>query len=125
LDLTRNYGERLPVAAVTAAIASIAPTAAAAPAATTAMSTVAAASTASTTTAMTAPTASAASPFTLRTRLIDHQRAAEKLPAVQSRDGLFRLRVVPDFREAETARLAGEAITKQSKSIGLHARFRK
>jgi hypothetical protein len=72
-----------------------------------------------------AASAASAATFALRASFVDHQRPAEKFLSVQSRDGLFSLRVVLDLREAKAARLPGEAIAKQSQRIRLHARFRK
>jgi hypothetical protein len=85
----------------------------------------AAAAATSTAATVAATTASAASTFALRASLIHDQRAAEKFLSIQRRDRLFGFRVVFDFREAKPARLAGEAIAKQSERIGLHARFGK
>jgi hypothetical protein len=66
--------------------------------------------------ASTATTASAATPaaFPLWTRLVDYQRAAHKLPAVERGDYLFSFGIVFDFSEAKTAGLAGESISKES-----------
>jgi hypothetical protein len=61
----------------------------------------------------------------LRSRFIHDQSPAEEFFSVQCRDGLFGFRVILDFRKAKPARLAGEAIAKQSKRIGLHASFGK
>jgi hypothetical protein len=72
-----------------------------------------------------AASAPSAATFALRASFVDDQRPAEKFLSVQSRDGLFSLRVVLDLREAKAARLPGEAIAKQSQRIRLHARFRK
>jgi hypothetical protein len=115
-DGLRDHKEReLPVAAV--------PAAATAATATTASAAMAAATTASATTVAPAP-ATTASTFPLRPCFVDDKRAAEEFPAIQSRDGLFSLRVVANLREAEAARLTGESIAKERKRIRLHAGFR-
>jgi hypothetical protein len=106
----------LPVAAVSAASA----TATTAASATTMA---AATTTASATTVAPAPATTAAT-FPLRPCLVDHQRAAQELAAIQSRDGLFSLRVVANLRETEPARLTRESITKERKRIRLYAGFR-
>jgi hypothetical protein len=49
----------------------------------------------------------------LRTSFIHDQRASEKIFAVERRDCFLSFRVVANFREAESARLAGEAIAQQ------------
>lgn len=70
--------------------------------------------------------ASAATPactFALRTSLIHHQSAAKKILAVQSLNGLFRIRVVADFSETEAAGLSRETIAQQCERIRLHANF--
>jgi hypothetical protein len=94
---------KLPVAIASVSAASAAP-AAASPAPTSAASTV------------TSPaTAASAAPFALRARFIDHQRAAQKVPAVQRRDCLFGFRIVADFGESEAARLTRETVAEQRK----------
>ena len=111
-----NWDEaKLPVAAVTAAAAS-ATAAATATAVTSAPATTAAAVT------PTAATTTACA-FTLRTRFVDDERAAEKFLPVQSCDHLFGFRIVPNFGESEAARLAREPIAKQRERIRLHARL--
>jgi hypothetical protein len=69
-----------------------------------------------------APPASAAT-FTLRARLIDHERAAEELLPVEGRDGLFGLGVVANFRKSEAARLSCKPIAKKGERIRLNADF--
>jgi hypothetical protein len=109
------HEERLPVAAVAAAVSSVT--------ATSATSTPATAMAAAPTTPVAASTA--ASTFALRTRFVHDQRPAEEFPSVESRDDLFRFRVVLDLREAKSARLTGKAIAQQGERIGLHAGLRK
>jgi hypothetical protein len=65
-------------------------------------------------TAWTSATTGAAS-FALRTSFIYNQRASEKIFAVESRDCLFSFRIIPDFREAESARLPGKTVAQQRK----------
>jgi len=107
---------KLPVAAVTAAAAASATAAATASAVTSAPATASAVSTAS--------AATTSSAFALRTCFVDDESAAEKFPPVQSCDDLFGFRIIPNFGESETARLAREPIAKERKRIRLHARFR-
>jgi hypothetical protein len=64
--------------------------------------------------------ASSASAFTLRARLVDYQRAAQEILAVQRRDGFFGFRIIADFRETEAARLARETVAEQRQRIRLH-----
>jgi hypothetical protein len=83
---------------------------------------------ASTTTAsatVAATTSAGATAFTLRTRFIHNQRAAQKIFAVERFDGFVRFGVVANFSETETARLSRETIAQQRKRIRLHANFRK
>jgi hypothetical protein len=96
-------------------VASASATAAVASASATTTTAVASASAATATTAA----------FALRAGFIDHQSAAEKFLAVQRGDGFFGFGVVFNFCETEAAGLAGETIAKQSKRIGLNARFGK
>jgi hypothetical protein len=77
------------------------------------------------TTATVTPAASTTTAFALRTGFVDDEGAAEKFLAVERGNCLFGFSVIFDFRETESARLAGEAIAKQSERIGLHARFGK
>jgi hypothetical protein len=51
--------------------------------------------------------------FALRASFIHDQRASEKIFAVERRDCFLSFRIVANFREAEPARLAGEAIAQQ------------
>jgi len=71
-----------------------------------------------------APTTTSAA-FTLRTRFVDDERTPEEILTVQSRDCFFSFRVVPDFREAEAARLSSKPISKKRQRIRLHADLRK
>jgi hypothetical protein len=113
----------LTVAAVATAVAAVAPP--------TTVTTASATTTPAVTTASaaTTPVAAAASAtaatFALRAGFVDHQSAAEKFLAVESGDGFFGFGVILNFRETKAARLAGKTIAKQSKRIGLYARFRK
>jgi hypothetical protein len=83
----------------------------------------AAATTASAATVAPAP-ATTATTLPLRPRFVDDKRAAQELAAIQSRNGLFSLRVVANLRETEPARLAGESVAKERKRIRLNAGFR-
>jgi hypothetical protein len=80
----------------------------------TAATAMASASSTAATAAMTAATATTPSAFPLRTRLVNHQRAAHKLPTVERSDYFFSFGVVLDLRESKTARLPGKAIAKES-----------
>jgi hypothetical protein len=74
----------------------------------------------------TAPTtASSSAPFTLRTRFVYDECAAEKILTVEGRDGFFRFRVILDFRETKSPRLPSKTVAKQRKRIRLHRDFRK
>jgi hypothetical protein len=75
------------------------------------------------TTAVPAATTTSAATFPLRPRFVDYKRAAQELTAIQSRDGLFSLRIVANLRKAKPARLAGETITKERQRIRLHPGF--
>jgi hypothetical protein len=66
-----------------------------------------------TVTAAPASPTSRAAAFALRTSFIHDQRASEKIFAVERRDCFLSFRVVANFRKAESARLAGEAIAQQ------------
>lgn len=70
---------------------------------------------ASTTTASAAMTATSSTraAFTLRTRFIHYQRAAQKILAVERFDGFVRFGVVANFSKTETAWLSGETIAQQ------------
>jgi hypothetical protein len=78
---------------------------------------------------MTSVPAASSAPSTaalaLRTCFIYNQRAAHKIFAVQRLNRFFRLRVIADLRESESAGLPGEAIAKKRQLIGLHSDFRK
>jgi hypothetical protein len=87
-----------------------------------------AAASAPATSAMTTASAAASgstAAFPLRTRFIHHQRASQKILAIQRGDGLFRFAIVVNFRETETPRLPREPIAKQRQRIRLHSNFRK
>lgn len=88
------------------------------------MATASAPAPAAMTTASAATSASTAA-FPLRTRFIHHQRASQKILAVQRGDCLFRLGIVVNFREAETPRLSRESIAEQRQRIRLHSDFSK
>jgi hypothetical protein len=79
------------------------------------------ASTAATTTVSSA-TASTAT-FPLRTCFVHHERATEKVPAVEGGNHLFSFRVVAHFGKTKAARLARKTIPKQRQRIRLHAHF--
>jgi hypothetical protein len=74
---------------------------------------------------MTAAPATSAATFSLRTRFVDDQRAAEELLSIEGRDDLFGFRVIANLGEAEAARLAGKTVSKQGERIGLDAYFGK
>jgi hypothetical protein len=109
------------------AIASaIAATVAAATAATSA-ATSAATTTASPTATAAVSASAAASPaatFALRASFIHHERAPQKILAIERCHGLFRFGVVLDLSEAETTRLARKTIAKQCERIRLNPDFR-
>jgi hypothetical protein len=109
----------LPVAAVTTTAASPTATTAASAAVTSAPAT------ASSMTSAVATAAATTATFALRACFVDDECAAQKFPPVESRDDLFRFRIVSNFGESETARLARESIAKQRERIRLHARFGK
>jgi hypothetical protein len=67
---------------------------------------------------------SAPAAFALRTRLVDDERPAEKLLAVESRDCFFGFGVVMNFGETKTARLPCETVAKQRQRIRLHSDLR-
>jgi hypothetical protein len=83
---------------------------------------------ASTTTAsptVAATSSAGASPFTLRTRFIHDQSAAQKILAVERFDRFVCFGVVANFGETETARLPRETIAQKRERIRLHTNFRK
>jgi hypothetical protein len=49
----------------------------------------------------------------LGTSFIHHQRAPQEILAIESGDCLFSFRVIANFRETESARLAGKTIAQQ------------
>jgi hypothetical protein len=49
----------------------------------------------------------------LRTRFIHHQRAAKEILAIQGLNRFFRIRVVANFREAESSRLPSKSIAQK------------
>jgi hypothetical protein len=118
-----NCEEKLAVAIAATAVSAAATTTPTAAATTTSAVTAAAATTTSAV-AGTTTTAPSAATFTLWTRFVDHQRAAEEIFAVESGDHLFGFGVVANFRETKTARLPRETVAKQGERIGLHADFR-
>jgi hypothetical protein len=59
---------------------------------------------------MAATSSAGASAFTLGTRFIHHQRAAQKILAVERFDRFVCFGVVANFGETETARLSRETI---------------
>jgi hypothetical protein len=121
--MSEIYSEKLAVAISVSSIAS--PAISAAAAATAAASTAATASATATTAAVTAASsATAASAFTLRTRFVHHQRAAQKVLAVERGDGFLCLGVVTNLREAEPAGLSRKPIAQQRQRIRLHADLR-
>jgi hypothetical protein len=61
----------------------------------------------------------------LRTRFIHHQRAAQKILAVERFDRFVCLGVVANFGETESAGLSGETIAQQRERIRLHTNLRK
>ena len=80
-------------------------------------------STASATVAATSAAGTAA--FTLRTRFVDDQSAAQKILAVERFDRFVRFGVVANFGETESARLSRETIAQKRERIRLHTNFRK
>jgi len=116
LGLDHTQKKKLTVAAVPATAT------ATTPASTTAA--MATAPTASAATVAPAPAATTPATFPLRPCFVDNKRAAQELPAIQSRYGLFSLRVVANLRKAEPAGLTGESIAKERKRIRLYAGFR-
>jgi hypothetical protein len=74
---------------------------------------------------MSATPAATSATLALRTRLIHHQRAAQKFFTVERGNHFFRFPVVANFGEAESSRLPGETVAQQRKRIRLHAYFRK
>jgi hypothetical protein len=108
-------GENLPVAsaaiaaasATTAAITAIAT----APAATT--TTMSAASATATTVAAASTATTTAATFPLRTCLIHHKRAAQKILSIERRNRFFRFGIVVYLSETESAWLSRETIAKQ------------
>jgi hypothetical protein len=72
-----------------------------------------------------ATSSAGAAAFTLGTRFIDDERAAQKILAVERFDGFVCFAVVANFSETKTARLSCETIAQQRERIRLHANFRK
>jgi hypothetical protein len=62
---------------------------------------------------MAATSSAGAATFTLRARFVYHERAAQKILAVERFDGFVRLGVVANFSKTETARLSCETIAQQ------------
>jgi hypothetical protein len=94
----------------------------AAPAVSTSASTTAATTArTATTTSAAAATGTAATAFAHRPSFIHHQRTAQKILAIAGLNGAFRLFVIAEFREAESARLTGEFIADDLNRIGLES----
>jgi hypothetical protein len=110
--------------AVAAAVTTAIPAASAA-VATASAATASATATVSAAIAAASATTTAASAFSLRTSLIHHQRATEKVFAVQGCNRLLRCAIVMNFGETETAWLSGETIAKECERIRLYADFSK
>jgi hypothetical protein len=72
---------------------------------------------------MATTSAAGASAFTLRTRLIHDQRAAQEILAVKRFDRFICFGVVANLGETETARLPGETIAQQRERIRLDTNF--
>jgi hypothetical protein len=93
------------------------------------------AATAAVATSVTAtPTTAASAAFSLWTSLVHHQRAAQKILAVEGCNRLLRFAVIVDFGEPEAARLSSKAIAEQRELVwlypdlgkkGLHLLFRR
>ncbi|MGC1386178.1 MAG: hypothetical protein WA823_20570 [Candidatus Acidiferrales bacterium] len=85
---------------------------------TAAISAAALAPTPATTTTTTAPTATAAiaaagsTAFPLRTRFVDHQRAAQEILSVEGFDRFFGFGIIRELRKTKPARLAGETVAQ-------------
>jgi hypothetical protein len=84
----------------------------------------ASATTAASATAVAPAPATTTATFPLRPCFVDDERAAQELTAIQSRDGLFSLRIVANLGKAEPAWLTGKSIPKERKRIRLYAGFR-
>jgi hypothetical protein len=82
-----------------------------------------AASTTASATAMAATSAARTAAFALRTCFIHHQRAAQKILAVERFDGFVCFGVVANFSETKTAWLSREAIAQKRERIRLHTNF--
>jgi len=120
----RYYRSELAIAAATSAATTVTAAASSTTAATTSAAVTAASSTtAPTSVASTSPAGTAA--FTLGTRFVDHERAAQKILAVERFDRFVRFGVVANFGETETARLSRETIAQKRERIRLHTNFRK
>jgi hypothetical protein len=74
---------------------------------------------------MASTTAASPAAFTLRTRFIHDQRAAQKILAVERFNRFVRFGVVANFGETEAARLSRETIAQKCERIRLHTNFRK
>jgi hypothetical protein len=72
-----------------------------------------------------APTALAPTALAHGPGLVNDQRPAKEIPAVQRGDGLFRCCVVVDLRKAKSARLTGNAISKKRQRVGLYTHLGK
>jgi hypothetical protein len=62
---------------------------------------------------MTSPPSSTARAFPLGTSFVHYQSSTKKVFSVQGSNRLLRLRVVINFGESESARLAGESVAQQ------------
>jgi hypothetical protein len=65
------------------------------------------------------------SAFTLGTRFVDDQSAAQKILAVEGLDRFVCFGVVANFGETESAGLSRETIAQKRERIRLHTDFRK
>jgi RNase P/RNase MRP subunit POP5 len=74
---------------------------------------------------MAATSSAGAAAFSLRTRFIHNQCAAQKILAVERFNRLVGFAVVANFGETESARLSGKTVAQQRKRIRLHTNFRK
>jgi hypothetical protein len=74
---------------------------------------------------MATTSAAGATAFTLGTRFVHDQSAAQKILAVERFDSFVRFGVVADFGETESARLSGETIAQKRERIRLHTNLRK
>jgi len=73
---------------------------------------------------MTTP-ATASAAILLWPRFIDHESTTKELLSIEGRDHFFRFGIIANLGKAEPARLAGEAVAKQSQRIRLDTYFSK